>query len=104
MKALIEGRDAIEHIEIYGMIHFWTDQIIKKNLENKLKLNPFMMNRYTVEGFQKGFADYIPCRYSKIPELFHKGHVPLDAALISVSSPDSEGNCTYGVSSDYAWP
>ena len=102
INALIEGRDAIEHIEIYGMIHFWTDQILKKNLEKKFKLNLFMMDRYTVEGFKKGFADYIPCRYSKIPELFHKGHVLLDAALISVSPPDSEGNCTYGVSSDYA--
>jgi len=102
ISALIEGRDAIEHIEIYGMIHFWTDQILKKNLEKKFKLNLFMMDRYTVEGFKKGFADYIPCRYSKIPELFHRGHVRLDAALISVSPPDSEGNCTYGVSSDFA--
>ncbi len=33
ISALIEGRDAIEHIEIYGMIHFWTDQILKKNLK-----------------------------------------------------------------------
>ena len=102
IDALIEGRDAIEHIEIYGMIHFWTDQILKKNLEKKFKLNLFMMDRYTVEGLKKGFEDYIPCRYSKIPELFHKGHVRLDAALISVSPPDSEGNCTYGVSSDFA--
>ena len=100
--ALIEGRDAIEQIDIYGMIHFWTDQIQKNNLDKKFKLNLFMMDRYTVEGFKKGFADYIPCRYSKIPELFHNGHVRLDAALVSVSPPDTEGNCTYGVSSDYA--
>ena len=102
IDALIEGRDDIESVQIYSMIHFWTDQIRKKNLEEKFKLYLFMMDRYTVEGFKKGFADYIPCRYSKIPELFHKGHVRLDAALISVSPPDSEGNCTYGVSSDYA--
>ena len=102
IDALIEGRDDIESVQIYSMIHFWTDQIRKKNLEEKFKLYLFMMDRYTVEGFKKGFADYIPCRYSKIPELFHKGHVRLDAALISVSPPDSEGSCTYGVSSDYA--
>jgi len=102
INALIEGRDAIESVEIYGMIHFWTDQIRKKNLEEKFKLNLFMMDRYTVEGLKKGFSDYIPCRYSKIPELFHKKRIRLDAALISVSPPDSEGNCTYGVSSDYA--
>ena len=102
IDALIEGRDDIESVQIYSMIHFWTDQIRKKNLEEKFKLYLFMMDRYTVEGFKKGFADYIPCRYSKIPELFHKGHIRLDAALISVSPPDSEGNCTYGVSSDYA--
>ena len=102
IDALIEGRDAIEHIEIFGMIHFWTDQIQKKKLHEKFKLNLFMMDRYTVAGLKEGFSDYIPCRYSKIPELFHKDHIRLDAALISVSPPDAEGNCTYGVSSDYA--
>ncbi|MBC8246368.1 MAG: hypothetical protein H8E81_02165, partial [Deltaproteobacteria bacterium] len=62
IDALIEGRDDIESVQIYSMIHFWTDQIRKKNLEEKFKLYLFMMDRYTVEGFKKGFADYIPCR------------------------------------------
>ena len=30
IDALIEGRYDIESVQIYGMIHFWTDQILKK--------------------------------------------------------------------------
>jgi 4-hydroxybutyrate CoA-transferase len=101
IDALIESRDAFETVEIYGMIHYWTDRFLKNNLAPKFKLNVFMVDRHTVKGIPKGFTDYIPCRYSKIPELFHKGHFRLDTALISVSPPDSSGNCTYGVSSDF---
>ena len=101
IDALIEQQDAVESLQIYGMINFWTDQIQKHHLENKFNLSVFMVDRYTVEGFKKGFADYIPCRYSKIPELFHKGYIQVDAALISVSPPDPDGNCSYGSSTDF---
>jgi 4-hydroxybutyrate CoA-transferase len=101
IDALINGREAFEAVEIYGMIHYWTDRLLENRLASTFKLNVFMVDRYTVKGIQKGFTDYIPCRYSKIPELFHKGHIRLDAALISVSPPDASGYCTYGVSADF---
>jgi len=101
IDALIEGRDAFESVEIYGMIHYWTDRFLKDRLEEKFTLKMFMVDRYTVEGIKRGFTEYIPCRYSRIPELFHRGHIHLDVALISVSPPDLNGNCTFGVSSDF---
>jgi 4-hydroxybutyrate CoA-transferase len=101
IDALIESRNAFESVEIYGMIHYWTDRFLEYDLSKNFKLNVFMVDRYTVKGIQKGFTDYIPCRYSNIPELFHKDHIRLDAVLISVSPPDASGNCTYGVSSDF---
>jgi len=101
IDALIRGRESFESVDIYGMIHYWTDRLLTNRLAPIFKLNVFMVDRYTVKGIQKGFAEYIPCRYSKIPELFHKGYIRLDAALISVSPPDASGYCTYGVSADF---
>jgi 4-hydroxybutyrate CoA-transferase len=101
IEALIAFKGDFESLEIYGMIQYWTDQFPKYNLGEKFKLRSFMVDRYSMEGIKKGFVDYIPCRLSEIPELFLQRHLCLDAALISVSSPDKEGYCTFGVSSDF---
>jgi 4-hydroxybutyrate CoA-transferase len=47
----------------------------------------------------RGDADYLPLRYSRIPETFSPdGPLPLDAALVQVSPPDARGYCSLGVS------
>jgi acyl-CoA hydrolase len=47
-----------------------------------------------------GEADYIPVFLSEVPELFRRGILPLDVALVQVSPPDRHGFCTLGVSVD----
>jgi 4-hydroxybutyrate CoA-transferase len=101
IESLIKNKEAFDAVEIYGMIHYWTDRFVKENLWERFKLKVFMVDRFTVEGIKNGSTEYIPCRYSGIPELFTKGHIHLDVALISISPPNSKGNCSFGVSSDF---
>lgn len=49
---------------------------------------------------QAGDADYIPVFLSEMPLLFRRGILPIDVALISVSSPDVHGYCSLGTSVD----
>lgn len=101
IESLIKNKKAFDTIELYGMIHYWTDRFVRENLWETFKLKVFMVDRFTVEGIKNGSTEYIPCRYSGIPELFTNGHIHLDVALISLSSPNSKGNCSFGVSSDF---
>ena len=101
ISSFIQNRDRFESIEIYGMIHYWTERFVKHNLGDRFKLKVFMVDRFSLDGIKKGYTEYIPCRYSDIPELFLKGHICLDVALISVSPPNANGNCSFGVSSDF---
>lgn len=101
IDSLIRNRSGFDAVELYGMIHYWTDRFIKHKMWEHFKFNVFMVDRFTVKGVKKGYTGYIPCRYSGIPELFLKGHICLDAALISVSPPNSKGDCSFGVSSDF---
>ena len=73
IEGLIKNKEAFDAIDIYGMIHYWTDRFLKDNLEETFKLNVFLEARYTVEDLKKGITEYIPCRYLRIPELFYKG-------------------------------
>ena len=101
IDSLLRNKDRFKGIEIYGMIHYWTERFIKEKMGEKLKFNVFMVDKFTVKGIREGFTEYIPCRYSRIPELFTEGYICLDAAFISVSPPNSDGNCSFGVSSDF---
>jgi acyl-CoA hydrolase len=50
----------------------------------------------------EGRADFIPVFLSDIPDLFKKGYLPIDVALVQVSPPDEHGYCSLGVSVDIA--
>ena len=101
IEYLIENKSSFSMLDLYGMIQYWTNRYFKENLWENFKLKVFMVDRFTLEGTNRGFTEYIPCRYSNIPELFTKGQIRLDVALVSLSPPNSRGNCSFGVSSDY---
>ncbi len=98
---LVQEKDRFESLEIYGMILYWSERYVRHHLEDRFKLKSFMVDRFTLEGVKRGTVEYIPCRYSQIPGLFLKGIIPLDVALVSLSPPNSRGNCSFGVSSDF---
>ncbi len=101
IEALINNRERFETIEVYGFINYWTEQFVQYNMGERFKLKVFMVDRFSVDGIKKGYTEYIPCRYSGIPALFLKGHIPLDVALISITPPNAKGYCSFGVSSDF---
>jgi acyl-CoA hydrolase len=45
----------------------------------------------------------IPCHMSQLPWLLTEGPLRADVALVLLSPPDSDGYCSLGVTSDYAW-
>ncbi|MBS1661930.1 MAG: acetyl-CoA hydrolase/transferase family protein [Bacteroidetes bacterium] len=47
-------------------------------------------------------GDYVPVFLSEIPQLFERGKLPIDVALIQVSPPDVHGYCSLGTSVDIA--
>ncbi|MBC7757595.1 MAG: 4-hydroxybutyrate CoA-transferase, partial [Phormidesmis sp. FL-bin-119] len=47
-------------------------------------------------------GDYIPIFLSQIPQLFRKQILPIDVAMVQVSTPDAHGYCSLGTSVDIA--
>jgi len=56
------------------------------------------------KAIEEGRAEYLPVFLSDIPNLFLRGQLPLDAALVNVSPPDAHGYCSLGTSVDVALP
>jgi 4-hydroxybutyrate CoA-transferase len=56
------------------------------------------------QAIEEGRAEYLPVFLSDIPNLFLRGQLPLDAALVNVSPPDAHGYCSLGTSVDVSLP
>lgn len=50
----------------------------------------------------EGRAEYVPSFLSDIPQMFARGEIPLDVALVNCSPPDRHGFCSLGTSVDAA--
>jgi|GEM_PF-7735 len=63
-----------------------------------IRLNAFFVGDQSRKAVQTGRADYTPVFLSELPELFRKGQIKIDVALIQVSPPNSHGYCSLGIS------
>jgi acyl-CoA hydrolase/GNAT superfamily N-acetyltransferase len=85
------------------VIHVWalgvapyTDEKFKHNF----RYNSFFVGDNSREAVNRGMADYTPLFLSDVPDLFFRGLVPIQVALIQTSPPDEHGYLSLGVSVD----
>jgi len=86
--------------EVY---HVWTlgvapyaDDRFKQNFRH----NSFFIGADTRDAVNQGAADYTPVHLSQVPDLFRRGIVPVDIALVQTSMPDQYGYLSLGISVD----
>lgn len=77
------------------------------DFDNPLYRKSFFINSLFVSGATRNVVnsddgDYVPIFLSQIPQLFKKGILPPDVAIVSVSPPDEHGYCSLGTSVDIA--
>jgi len=85
------------------VLHVWTLGVApytNEKFKRNFRYNSFFIGSNTREAVNKGLADYTPIFLSKIPDMFRRGMVPVDVALIQASLPDRHGFMSLGVSVD----
>src|SRR5512139_165749 len=85
------------------VLHVWTLGIAPytdEKFRRQFRHNSFFVGNNTRDAVNTGVADYTPIFLSKVPDLFRRGLVPIDVALIQTSPPDDHGYMSLGVSVD----
>jgi acyl-CoA hydrolase len=77
-------------------------EVDKPEYEDNFHINCMFVSGSVRKAVNEGRADFIPVFLSDIPDLFKKGILPIDVALIQVSPPDEHGYCSLGLSVDIA--
>jgi acyl-CoA hydrolase len=92
----------LKDVEIVSISVYGNLDVCKPEYRENFTMNSMFVSGSIREAVASGRADYIPVFLSEIPELFKRGILPLDVAILQVSVPDEHGYCSLGVSVDVA--
>ena len=104
LEALAERCRDLEGVETVSLHLEGPAPHVDPQLAGHIRHNALFIGANVRDAVQEGRADFTPVFLSDIARLFEDGTLPLDVALIQVSSPDEHGYCSFGVSVDVARP
>ncbi len=99
--ALISRADELTDVEIVYLVPMSKSKYCTEGMEKHFFHNGLFAGGQNREFINLGRADFTPCFFSEVPRLFLDGYLPVDVAMIQVTSPDEHGFCSFGVSIDY---
>lgn len=101
---MVANKESYENVEIVHMVAMGKAEYAQPGVEKYFKHNSIFVGGTTRDAVSSGRGDFTPCFFSEVPKMFKQGYLPVDVALIQVSTPDEHGYCSFGVSNDYTKP
>ena len=102
IEALLKRAGAIKDVELVAISTYGNIDWNHPEVLNSFYFNSLFVSDNIREWVNSDYGGYIPVFLSEIPQLFNKGYLPIDVALLHVSPPDAHGYCTLGTSADIA--
>jgi len=87
----------LENVEVIHLLTVGKTRYSQPEMEGHFRHNALFIGKNVRDAVNDGRADFTPVFLSEIPDLFYRGVLPIDVALIHVSSPDENGFCSFGV-------
>ncbi len=100
VNALVQHTGHVRDARIIHLLTAGVAPYMAPEYRSRFRLNTFFVMENVREALAEGIGDYTPMFLSEIPEEFDSGRIPIDVALISVTPPDQNGLCSFGVSVD----
>jgi acyl-CoA hydrolase len=97
VKSLSDRKDELKDVELVHVLLLGDDPFSRLDMEGHFRHNSLFVGPADRKAINEGRADYVPIFLHQIPNLFYSGQMPLDVALLHLSSPDEHGFMSYGV-------
>ena len=97
LAALVEYAPSLQDVEICQALTVGSADYVSPQMEGHLRVNSMFISANIRKAVNEGRADFTPVLLSEFPLLFKRGVLPLDVAIIHVSTPDEHGFCSLGV-------
>lgn len=100
VKGLIDRAGRLHDVQILHFVTLGEATYTEERFDTRFRHNAFFVGPKTREAINQARADYTPIFISEIPNLFKRGIVPIDVALVQTSPPDRHGYVSLGISVD----
>ena len=101
VQALEQMRSPPADVEL---LHFFTvnafDHDATGQSTTHFRHRVFFVGNDMRAAIKQGLVDYVPMSVARVPEMMALGRIPVDVALVQVSTPDAFGYVSLGVSVD----
>ncbi len=97
LAALVGHAPNLRDVEICQALTVGSADYVGPEMEGHLRVNSMFISANIRKAVQEGRADFTPVLLSEFPLLFKRGILPIDVAVIHVSTPDEHGFCSLGV-------
>src|SRR5690554_1586043 len=103
LKALANRTDP-ENVEVVAITTLGEMPLVDPACKGRFFMNSLFVSENVRSAVNSEQGGYVPIFLSEIGQLFRRGILPLDVAVINVSPPDAHGYCSLGSSVDVAKP
>lgn len=97
LAALVKHAPNLQDVEICQALTVGSADYVSPEMEGHLRVNSMFISANIRKAVQEGRADFTPVLLSEFPLLFKRGVLPIDVAVVHVSTPDEHGFCSLGV-------
>ncbi len=100
LKALVERQKELSNVELVSITTLGDGIFDTPDFGKSFFINSLFVSENVRDVVNSSNGGYVPVFLSEIPLLFKKGILPIDVAMIHVSTPDKHGYCSLGTSVD----
>jgi len=102
MEALCRRADELENVGLWQGLNIGKAEYAKPQYEGHLYVDSVFVGPSTRDAINTQRGHFTPLHLSLINRALQERTVPLDGFFTSVTPPDENGYCNFGVSGDYA--
>lgn len=100
-EAMYHLREELSDLNVFHMIYMGEAWHLRAEMADCLRPMLNFLDKGSRPAYREHRADFVPCHFHEVPELFSLGLYPVDVAIVQLSRPNDEGYCSFGVSNDY---
>jgi len=100
IQAMTNRADELRNVEIVQLHTEGDAPYSAPEVKDSFHVNALFIGANVRKALDIGNASYTPVFLSEVPNLFRRGILPIDVALMTVSPPDRHGFCSPGTSVD----
>jgi 4-hydroxybutyrate CoA-transferase len=100
VRAMVGRASELRDVRVVHLLTAGSAEYVRREMASSFRHVALFVGPNVRDAINEGRADFIPIFLSEVEALFSSGAMPIDVALIHVTTPDEHGFCSFGVSVD----